>query len=282
VCPLTSARLVRTGDTLVCLETGRNYEIIKGVPILFPDIDTQRAYIGENKGDMDSEYRSMAKVGLFRKWLNRFLGADFRSEASIKAFSAVFDGLSHDAICLSIGGGPRREHPQLININISNYENVDIVADAYAIPYASGTVDAVFCEAVLEHLEFPDKAVCEMFRVLKRGGKVYAATPFLQWYHGYPNHFQNFTLTGHERLFKRAGFSVVESGACVGPIFAITTFNMCFLKLYMPRFVRLILGPLAILISLIIRPFDRIINKSPLAHVLASTTYLVAQKPGDQ
>lgn len=180
VCPSTGSRLVRTGDASLCSSTGINYEIIKGVPILFADLNTQKAYISENRGDMDSEYRSSGKVSGFRKLINRILGADFRSESSVKAFSGVFEGLSSDAICLSVGGGPRREHEKLININISNYQNVDIVADAYALPYGDKVVDVIFCEAVLEHLEFPDKAVGEMFRVLKRGGKVFAATPFLQ------------------------------------------------------------------------------------------------------
>jgi predicted SAM-dependent methyltransferase len=34
------------------------------------------------------------------------------------------------------------------------FANVDVVADAYALPYATGSVDAVHCEAVLEHLEW--------------------------------------------------------------------------------------------------------------------------------
>jgi ubiquinone/menaquinone biosynthesis C-methylase UbiE len=76
-------------------------------------------------------------------------------------------------------------------------------------------VAGLHCEAVLEHLEFPDVAVGEMFRVLRPGGLVFAATPFLQSYHGYPDHFQNFTLHGHQRLFERAGFSILQSGTCV-------------------------------------------------------------------
>jgi SAM-dependent methyltransferase len=79
----------------------------------------------------------------------------------------------------------------------------------------------VHCEAVLEHLEFPGDAVAEMFRVLRPGGIVYAATPFLQPYHGYPDHYQNFTLRGHTRLFERAGFTLLDAGACVGPTFAL-------------------------------------------------------------
>ena len=65
-----------------------------------------------------------------------------------------------------------------------------------------------------------DEAVREMFRVLRVGGQVFAATPFMQHFHAYPNHFQNFTLIGHRRLFERAGFTIESAGVCVGPTYA--------------------------------------------------------------
>jgi len=41
-----------------------------------------------------------------------------------------------------------------------------------------------------------ERAVAEMFRTVRSNGIVYAATPFLQSYHGYPDNYQNFTLRG--------------------------------------------------------------------------------------
>ena len=106
-------------------------------------------------------------------------------------------------------------------MNIGLFANVDVVADGYRLPYCDESVDACHCEAVLEHLEDPARAVAEMFRVLRPGGSVFAATPFLQVFHAYPDHFQNFTVEGHRRLFERAGFTVLSAGPCVGPTFAI-------------------------------------------------------------
>jgi SAM-dependent methyltransferase len=185
-----------------------------------------------------------------------------------------------DALCLSIGGGPSRGHPSLINLNVGLFANVDVVADAYELPYTAGSVDAVCCEAVLEHLEFPERSVAEMWRVLEPGGQVFAATPFLQLYHGYPDHYQNFTLTGHQRLFERAGFSIISFGACVGPTFALTQLCMAYARYYTPtNALKYVAAGLAVMIALPLRPLDYLINKAPAAHILASTTYVHAVKP---
>ena len=71
--------------------------------------------------------------------------------------------------------------------------------------------------------------------MLRPGGAVFAATPFLQAYHGYPSHFQNFTVTGHQHLFQSRGFRIREAGPCVGPVNAWITLNAVFLRQYLPR-----------------------------------------------
>jgi len=81
-------------------------------------------------------------------------------------------------------------------------------------------VDAVHCEAVFEHLHSPAVAARELARVLKPGARAFVCTPFLQAFHGYPSHFQNFTIYGHRKLFEDAGLEIVESGVCNGPAMA--------------------------------------------------------------
>lgn len=156
---------------------------------------------------------------------------------------------------------------------------MDIVADAYELPYRTDSVDAVTCSAVLEHLEFPDRSVAEIWRVLKPGGQVFAETPFLQLYHGYPDHYQNFTLTGHRRLFERAGFTVISSGASVGPTFALTQLCFAYARYYTrSNALKYLAAGLAVMIALPLRPLDYLINRTPAAHILASTTYVHAVK----
>jgi hypothetical protein len=137
----------------------------------------------------------------------------------------------------------------------------------------------IHCEAVLEHLEFPDAAVAEMFRVLRPGGIVFAATPFLQPYHAYPDHFQNFTLSGHRRLFERAGFTIRDAGTCVGPTFAVVDLMANYARELMPG--RLISRALERLVRAggrIVRLPDAVLRHHRAASNVASSTFVLAVK----
>ncbi len=230
---------------------------------------------------MEEEYLQGPPRGL-RALARRIVaaGGDRRSPHARAAFLQVVEGQPEGAICLSIGGGPRRVHPRLTNLNIGPFPNVDVVATAYALPYGDGAIASVYCEAVLEHLELPDLAVGEMFRVLRPGGVAFAATPFLQSFHGYPGHFQNFTLEGHRRLFERAGFQVLDSGPCVGPTFAVVDLLVNYARAFVPgRVASRLSGFLVALAGVLLRPLDSRLHRHPNAHQLASTTFVLARKP---
>lgn len=181
---------------------------------------------------------------------------------------------------ISIGGGPLRAHPSFWNLNLALFPNVDVVGDAHHLPFAPASIGAVHCEAVLEHLEDPGRAVAEMLRVLKPGGYVFAATPFLQVFHGYPDHFQNFTLAGHRRLFERSGFEILDSGACVGPAFTLVDITSNLLREYVPiRVLSRIGWVVTRVVGRVVVQLDRLLLRSPTSHVVASTTFVLACKP---
>jgi len=73
------------------------------------------------------------------------------------------------------------------------------------------SVDAIICIAVLEHIEEPQKAVREIYRVLKPGGYCFLYVPFLYYYHpceGYYRDFYRFTIDGVKYLTR--DFKAVE------------------------------------------------------------------------
>jgi len=280
VCPKTRQPLRLAGDRLVTENGGISYPLIAGVPILL-SAERSAAYLSGQDASMASEYER-SRPGALRSLLRSIESAvgDQRTAGSQRAFAAIFENLPPEALCLSVGGGPLRVHPALVNLNIGPFANVDVVADAYELPYADGSVDAVHCEAVLEHLEFPETAVREMYRVLRPGGKAFAATPFLQPFHGYPDHYQNFTATGHRRLFERAGFEILAAGTCVGPTFALRDLAINYLRNLLPGGMIGKLG--SRLFGLLTLPFlglDRWANRRPRSADLASTTYLSLRRP---
>ena len=282
VCPKTRQSLTLEGGCLLVTEDEEiRYPVIRGVPI-FLCHELSAPYLSREGAAMASEYERARPGGVLRPALRSLESAvgDLRTADSQQAFAAIFEDLPENALCLSIGGGPVRVHPALVNLNIANFANVDVVADAYELPYGDGSVDAVHCEAVLEHLEFPETAVREMHRVLRPGGKAFAATPFLQPFHGYPDHYQNFTATGHRRLFERAGFEILAAGTCVGPTFALRDLAVNYLRNVLPggRIGKLSSRMFALL-TLPILGLDRWANGRPRSADLASTTYLSLRRP---
>lgn len=75
--------------------------------------------------------------------------------------------------------------------------NPDIIGDIHNLPFADSSKEAILCLAVLEHVENPIKAMEELHRVLKPGGKLLIYVPFLYYYHaheGYYGDYWRFTI----------------------------------------------------------------------------------------
>ena len=69
------------------------------------------------------------------------------------------------------------------------------------LPFRDNSFDAVLSLAVLVHVKKPWRCANEMMRVLKPGGEIMCAVPFLSPVHGYPDHYYNMTANGLRNLF---------------------------------------------------------------------------------
>lgn len=193
--------------------------------------------------------------------------------------SEFFSAVGADELCLSIGGGPHRHHPKAFNLNIAPFPNVDIVADAHHLPYASGAVDYAYAKSVFEHLHSPHKAAAaEIARVLRSGGRAYIDSPFLFVYHGYPHHYQNFTLTGHKTLFEQQGLKVIDAGVSVGPGAGVAQVVNHFIAEYTHGVQRQIAKRLWRLVVPFLRSVDRDKKHSGKGHLLAGNTFVLLEK----
>ena len=88
--------------------------------------------------------------------------------------------------------------------------NIDLIGSAYEIPEKSEFYDCILCTAVLEHLENPQKALYEAYRVLKPGAYAIYTVPLFWHLHEEPRDFYRYTKYGLEYLFKTADFEIVE------------------------------------------------------------------------
>ncbi|MEO8695225.1 MAG: methyltransferase domain-containing protein [Acidimicrobiales bacterium] len=133
---------------------------------------------------------------------------------------SLLNGLGADGLLLDNGGGDRRlGDERVINLEYLPYELPDLLADGLNLPFADDTFDAVFSQAVLEHVPDPQRAVDEMHRVLRPGGEIFIEAAYMQPLHAVPSHYFNVTPFGLDYLCRN--FDKVESDWSAGPYFTL-------------------------------------------------------------
>lgn len=106
-------------------------------------------------------------------------------------------------LVLDCGAGRRDVYyPNVYNLEIVAYDTTDIISVGESLPFKDNTFSAVLSIAVLEHVRDPFICAREIARVLRPGGELFCAVPFLQPLHGYPHHYYNATHQGIRRLFE--------------------------------------------------------------------------------
>jgi SAM-dependent methyltransferase len=94
----------------------------------------------------------------------------------------------------------------------------DVTAFGEALPFRTGTFDAVICTEVLEHVPEPGDFLREVFRVILPGGVLLLTTPQTWGLHEEPYDFYRYTKYGLEYLFRKAGFEIVEISPTTGTL----------------------------------------------------------------
>lgn len=92
----------------------------------------------------------------------------------------------------------------------TGYAPLDYVCDITDIPVEDGRFDRVVFNQVMEHLPEPDKALAELHRVLKPGGRIFCSVPLFYEEHQKPYDYFRYTQFALRKLFEDAGFRVVR------------------------------------------------------------------------
>lgn len=103
--------------------------------------------------------------------------------------------------------------------------NPDIVGDIHDIPLGDGLVDAVICSSVLEHVRNPVRAMEEIYRILKKGGKLFLYVPSIHPYHARPGAYPDYWRFFDDTLIEMCkGYERVELQKRGGHIHALASF----------------------------------------------------------
>lgn len=84
-----------------------------------------------------------------------------------------------------------------------------ILCDLVDVPCEAGTYDSILCNAVLEHVQFPDRVIAELRRLLKPGGILVLCVPFMQPYHPAPD-YRRYSREGMLELGRVHRFEAIE------------------------------------------------------------------------
>lgn len=180
---------------------------------------------------------------------------------------------------LNLGSGPHVIDANIINIDITAYPGVSIVADVCAVPLAEGSASRIISNTVLEHVHDPVAAVSEMYRLLETGGLAYVTAPFLYPFHSSPSDYQRWSKEGLVILFK--DFEMVEIGVRAGPFSALDAY-LCHLTGVMFSFgspaLNSLITNLAMFVFFPVKLLDAIFNYWPYAEDVAAILYCVVRK----
>lgn len=76
-------------------------------------------------------------------------------------------------------------------VSIDRYDqgpHIDRHDDIEHLKLPNASFEAAVCWSVLEHVPHPQKAIAELYRILKPGGLIWVQLPFLYPYHQSPHH----------------------------------------------------------------------------------------------
>lgn len=207
-------------SNLNCLYSKRNFKIKNNIPIL---INFKMPKIIFNQKEIYSKKIIERKKNLKNKFLDFIFPESKITIENVKLFLKKVH-IKKNANILVIGGATKGRGTEMLwndrkiritSIDICESLNINYIADAHYLPFKKKFFDAVFIQAVLEHVVDPEIVVKEIYRVLKNDGIVYAETPFMQQIHMGKDDYTRYTVSGHRYLFRL--FKNIKSGINNGP-----------------------------------------------------------------
>jgi SAM-dependent methyltransferase len=228
-CPSCGASVTLCTDLALCRNEACSYSdhgfpLIDGQPVLIDFVDSVFPRSNYQRGNGSALPRALSRRGLRSRLHLLVDGSNPIAARNCELFLSILKEQKRNPSILVIGGGAiglgadklySDPDISLVGTDVYASPHTDLLADAHKLPFANGTFDGVWIQAVLEHVLDPAAVVDQLHRVLKPGGIVYAETPFMQQVHERAYDFTRFTQSGHRWLFRR--FEEITAGPITGP-----------------------------------------------------------------
>ncbi|MBI5882785.1 MAG: class I SAM-dependent methyltransferase [Elusimicrobia bacterium] len=218
--------------------------------------------------------------GRLYSYLVQKLGPVFMHPMNRANIDRILNQHGEKEVIVNIGSGPSlwSGRPDIINIDIFPYAEVDILADD-TLPLKSGCADLILCIAALEHIPEPRRTVAEMHRIAKAGGRALVFVPFMQPYHASPDDYGRWTESGLKNLL--APFEIddiwIGGGPTSGMLWVVQEWLALFFSFGSERASELLL-PVFMALTSPLKWIDLVLIRHPRANKIASGFYVLASK----
>ena len=283
-CPAcrSAVRLDLPASSIACDTCKATYPVLDGVPVMLTAASRQsldRGRIADRVPDSSRRGRS--------RWIERIAratagAAPIHDPGQEERIRALIRELGERANVLDLGSGGRDWGPTAIGMDVERFPHVRVVGDGERLPFADGVLDGILCTGVLEHVSDPEAVVREVWRVLRPGGMVYVAVPFIQGYHpatGTDRDFRRFTHIGLQRVM--SAFTLVDSGVSGGPSSALAWILREYLAMLLAGggWPYKVLYRVSAWLTCWIIHLDRVVARRPTAHRIACGFYFLGRRP---
>lgn len=223
-----------------------------------------------------------------RLLLNRATLTRVLSEIELERIRETLPRSLAGADILVAGGGIASHGSETVMINGLNGQGNHVFADlnparkphlvadlAKPWPFEDGAFDFVLSTWVVEHLPNPGVYIGEAFRVLRGGGTLVCAVPFMYRKHASPHDYYRFTDTALSDLARRAGFESTQVQSVGGtPLVCCVSLAWPLLRVPLAGFLAFLLARTAdnllLWVSRILGRRGETMNSYPLSYILIS------------
>lgn len=150
-------------------------------------------------------YHNISHIVRFLQSAKAFLPKQKLSFIDIGGGAAPYYGFFQEQIGQYTVVDVQNDLPKNDNRNITFIKSF-----AEELPIPDNSFDVVLSNQVFEHVQTPEKAAAESYRILKKGGFIIGSVPHISPIHLEPYDYRRFTEYGLRKTLEEAGFKNIK------------------------------------------------------------------------